>query len=90
MNLEINNARIRIDANYYGEGSVLRGDRSSGGDSISVEASLDSAASTEQIAVLLKEAEASCFTIGALRNPVPVAVTAVVNGQPFDPARPAT
>jgi hypothetical protein len=29
-------------------------------------------------------AEATCFTMAALRNPAPVALEATVNGQPFN------
>jgi hypothetical protein len=37
------------------------------------------------VAQLIKMAEATCFTLAALRNPAPVALEATVNGQPFDP-----
>jgi hypothetical protein len=35
-------------------------------------------------------AEATCFTLAALRNPAPVALEATVNGQPFDPEKPGS
>ena len=40
----------------------------------------------ERLAQLITMAEATCFTMAALRNPVPVALEATVNGQPFSPA----
>lgn len=44
---------------------------------------LDTEESPDKIAPLLKEAEAACYTIGSLRNPSPVGVSATVNGKPF-------
>jgi len=35
------------------------------------------------MAQLIKMAEATCFTMAALRNPAPVELAATVNGQPF-------
>jgi hypothetical protein len=52
--------------------------------SFSVHVSLDSDEPPEKLAFLVKEAEMGCFTLGALRNPVEVAVTTRVNGQAFD------
>ena len=42
----------------------------------------------ERLAQLITMAEATCFTMAALRNPAPVALEATVNGQPFNPATP--
>jgi hypothetical protein len=39
------------------------------------------------VAQLIKMAEATCFTLAALRNAAPVALEAAVNGQPFDPEK---
>jgi hypothetical protein len=39
------------------------------------------------VAQLIKMAEATYFTLAALRNPAPVALEATVNGQSFDPER---
>jgi hypothetical protein len=56
-------------------------------DSIKTELSLDSDEPPERVAQLIKMAEATCFTLAALRNPAPVALEASVNGQPFDAER---
>ena len=45
---------------------------------------LDSDEPPARVAQLIKMAEATCFTIAALRNPAPVALEATVNGRPFD------
>ena len=55
-------------------------------DSIHTELSLDSEEPPERLAKLITMAEATCFTMAALRNPASVALEATVNGQPFNPA----
>jgi len=47
--------------------------------------SLDSDEPPERLAQLITMAEATCFTMAALRNPAPVALEATVNGRPFNP-----
>jgi hypothetical protein len=54
-------------------------------DSIKTELSLDSDEPPERIAQLVKMAEATCFTLAALRNPAPVELATIVNSQAFDP-----
>jgi organic hydroperoxide reductase OsmC/OhrA len=78
------NLRVKVTGKYLREGSLLRGDARSFADSCQIEVSLDSDEPAERIAQLIKEAEASCFTIGALRNPTPVDLVAAVNGKSFD------
>jgi hypothetical protein len=47
--------------------------------------SRDSEEPPARIAQLITMAEATCFTMAALRNPAPVALEATVNGQPCNP-----
>ena len=84
LNLETRDLRVKVTGKYLREGSVLRGDASSYADSCQIEVLLDSDEPAERVAQFIKEAEASCFTIGALRNPVPVDLTVSLNGKPFD------
>ena len=86
LHIEPKNVRLKVTARYYREGSVLAGNAKTMCDSIKTELSLDSDEPPERVAQLIKMAEATCFTIAALRNPVPVALAATVNGRPFDPA----
>ena len=67
--------------------SVLAGNARTWCDAIKTELSLDSDEPPERVAQLIKMAEATCFTLAALRNLAPVALEATVNGQPFDPER---
>jgi organic hydroperoxide reductase OsmC/OhrA len=85
LNVEPKNVRLNVTARYHREGSILAGNATTMCDSIKTELSLDSDEPPERIAQLIKMAEATCFTMAALRNPVPVELDATVNGQPFDP-----
>jgi hypothetical protein len=87
LHIEPKNVRITITARYSRAGSVIAGNASTTCDSIKTELSLDSDEPPERVAQLIKMAEATCFTLTALRNPSPVALEAMVNGEPFDPAK---
>ncbi|MGH8070264.1 MAG: hypothetical protein ACRERE_34495 [Candidatus Entotheonellia bacterium] len=87
LHIEPKNVRIKITAQYSREGSVIAGNAHTRCDSIKTELSLDSDEPPERVAQLIKMAEATCFTLAALRNQAPVALAATVNGQPFTPAR---
>ena len=84
LRIEPKNVCIKITARYSREGSVIAGDARTSCDSIKTELLLDGDEPAERIAQLIKMAEATCFTLAALRNPAPVALEATVNGQPFD------
>ena len=83
--MEPKNVRIKVTPRYSRTGSIHAGDAATMCDAIHTELSLDSAEPPERIAQLIKMAEATCFTMAALRNPAPVALAATVNGQPFNP-----
>jgi hypothetical protein len=87
LHIEPKNVRLKITARYSREGSVMAGNARTMCDWIKTELSLDSDERPERVAQLIKMAEATCFTLAALRNPAPVALEATVNGQPFDPER---
>jgi hypothetical protein len=84
LHIEPKNVCIKVTARYHREGSVLAGNAHTMCDSIKTELSLDSDQPPERVAQLIKMAEATCFTLAALRNPAPVALEATVNGQAFD------
>ena len=85
LHIEPKNVRITVTARYSREGSVLAGNAQTRCDSIHTELSLDSEEPPERIAHLITMAEATCFTMAALRNPAPVQLQATVNGRPFHP-----
>ena len=84
LHIEPKNVRIKVTARYHREGSVLAGNAHTMCDSIKTELSLDSDEPPERVAQLIRMAEATCFTLAALRNPAPVALEATVNSQAFD------
>ena len=85
LHIEPKNVRITVTARYSRTGSVLAGDAKTMCDSIRTELSLDSEEPPDRIAQLITMAEATYFTMAALRNPAPLALEATVNGQPFHP-----
>ena len=88
LHIEPKNVRIKVTARYSRTGSVLTGDAQTRCDSIHAEMSLDSEEPPEHLTQLITMAEATCFTMAALRNPAPVTLEATINGQPFNPATP--
>ena len=81
LHVEPRNVLIRVHGLYSRQGAILAGDIQSTCDSIRTEVSLESDEPPEKVAQLLKLAEASCFTIAALRNPTPVELEVTLNGE---------
>lgn len=71
---------IDIDAEYFAEGSLLRGERKAGVDSLTVHVSVRSDHPAEAVARVIREAEAGCFTLGAIRQAHPVHLAGNLNG----------
>jgi uncharacterized OsmC-like protein len=86
QNLDLS-VKITIDGEYFSEGSLLRGDRKAGAESIQIEVSVDGDYPADLISRMVAEAEAGCFTLNALRNPSPVTVNAKLNGSPVESER---
>jgi hypothetical protein len=83
MKVDVRDVRVNVTARYYREGSVLAGTIKSGCESVHTEVHLESDEPPARVAELIRVAEASCFTMGALRNPTPCELTAVMNGEPL-------
>jgi len=79
QNLDLK-VKITVDGEYFSEGSILRGDRKAGAESVQVNVAVEGEHPPDLIARIVREAEAGCFTINALRNPSPVTVSATLNG----------
>ena len=84
LKIEPRNVRIKVTAKYFREGSVIQGTARVVCDGIRTELSLDSDEPPERVAHLIMMAEASCFTMAALRNNTPCELVSTLNGQPFD------
>lgn len=83
LKIPVQNVRVRVSAKYRRAGSVLAGTATAGCEGVHLELELDSAAPQEQLRELVRVAEASCYTAGALREPVPIELAATVNGEPL-------
>jgi hypothetical protein len=81
--MEPKNVRIKVDAKYYREGSVLAGTAEAMCDALVTELTFDCDEPPERIAKLISMAEATCYTLGALRKAVPCELKSTVNDAPF-------
>lgn len=84
--MEPRNIRIKVTAQYRREGSVIAGDARAWCDYVKTELELDCDEPPHRVSQLIRMAEASCYTIGTIRNPTPVELSATVNGSAFDVA----
>jgi hypothetical protein len=84
LSLKPTGIRIRVQARYHREGSVLRGDAVTVCDGINTELHFDSDATEDGNRHLARMAEASCFTMAALRQPVTCTLAVTVNGSSLD------
>ena len=75
--------RVTVESKFFREGSVLAGTAKTQCDSIVTRLEMDSDETQDRVAKLIRMAEASCFTMAALRNVAPVELETSVNGQPF-------
>lgn len=82
--MEPKNVRIKVTSKFFRDGSVIAGTARTECDAITTELSLESDEPPDRIAHLIRMAEASCYTMAALRNVVPVALVSTVNSRPFD------
>jgi len=80
LDLQVRDVRIRVEARFHREGSVLKGDARTVCDGVRTELHFDSDDTQERNQQLARMAEASCFTISALRQPVDCVLEVSVNG----------
>ncbi len=81
--MEPRNVAIKVTARYRREGSVIEGTARVRCEGVTTELTLDCDDTAERIGQLIRMAEASCYTMAALREPVDAQLIPTVNGQPF-------
>jgi hypothetical protein len=81
MELQAQNVTVRVTGNYSITGASLKGDRKSFADGYEMIVEMESNEPPERIKKYIRRAEDECFTIFALRNPIPVVLSTVVNGE---------
>ena len=84
LKIEPRNVTIKVTARYRREGSVIQNDAKSFCEGITTELQLDCDEPPQRIAQLIGMAEATCYTLAALRNPADVQLLSTVNGTAFD------
>jgi hypothetical protein len=84
MKLPIRNLRVKVSARYHRAGSILAGTATAGCDGIRTDVQLDSDEPAARVVELIRAAENSCYTIGALRNPVSCELGVELNGRVLD------
>jgi hypothetical protein len=83
LSIEVRDVRIRVEARFHRTGSVIRGDADTVCDGVRTSLSFASDQTDERNTQLARMAEASCYTIGALRRPVECVLDVTVNGRTF-------
>jgi hypothetical protein len=81
LKIDVQNVRVKVTAQYRRAGSVLAGTASSGCDKVTTELTLESEEPPDRVAQLVRMSEASCYTIGALREPTPCELVVTLNGE---------
>jgi organic hydroperoxide reductase OsmC/OhrA len=84
MKVPIHRAHARVRAEFYEEGSVLRGTVTSGCTNVSLEVNVESSGDPQRIEQLMRAAEQNCYVSQAVVNPVPVQLVVNLNGLPLD------
>lgn len=77
-------ATCRVRAHWTSQGSVFAGTITSTCHGVEIHVELDSDEEPNRVAALLRNAEGGCYAQSAVQTAVPVAGTAVVNGEHFD------
>jgi uncharacterized OsmC-like protein len=81
MKIELKQVHVDQVIRFFRKGSILGGTIQSGSHGIEVQVDVESDESTDKIARLVRIAQESCFTHGALANPVPIETTVRLNGE---------
>jgi len=83
MKLELKQVHVEQVMRFFRKGSILGGTIQSGSLGLEVRVDVESDEPRDKIARLVRVAQESCFTHGAIANPVPVQTDVRLNGQPL-------
>jgi hypothetical protein len=84
MKIELKQVHVDQLIRFFRKGSILGGTIQSGSLGIEVQVDVEADEPQDKIARLVHVARESCFTHGALAQPVPVETTLRLNGQPLE------
>ena len=83
MKLELKQVHVEQVMRFFRKGSILGGTIRSGSLGLEVRVDVEADEPRDKIARLVRVAQESCFTHGAIANPVPVETDVRLNGQPL-------
>jgi hypothetical protein len=83
MKLEVRNASVKVRFRKFLGGSVLKGTVYNRWDGVDTHLAIESDASPEKLAHLIRNAKNGCFAEGLIVQSVPLNSTVEVNGKPF-------
>jgi uncharacterized OsmC-like protein len=84
MKLELKKVEIDQVMRFFRKGSILGGTIQSGSLGLEVRVDVESREPGDKIARLVRVAQESCFTHGALAHPVPIETNVRLNGRPLE------
>ena len=80
LKLNVKSAKARVRGRYYGSGSIQAETVDTGCEGIETELTIESDEDPAAIAKLVRVSEDGCFVIQSLRNPTPVSMNVLLNG----------
>jgi uncharacterized OsmC-like protein len=80
LKLNVKSAKARVRGRYYGSGSIRAETVDTGCEGIETELTIESDEDPAAIAKLVRVSEDGCFVIQSLRNPTPVSMNVLLNG----------
>ena len=86
LGVTIDKARMHIEVNWRITGSVFQQTRAADVRSVETHLQIDSDSDPQLVAAAIRNARGGCFAGQAIKNPVDLIETAVLNGDKFDPA----
>jgi hypothetical protein len=81
LKLEVGELKISQRLRLWREGSVRAGTARSGVSALEVDLEIESDEPPEKIAELVRAAKGTCFTHGAIAEPVPIETSVKLNGE---------
>ncbi len=81
MKVEFDSARVEIKCHFGRRGSVLAGTVAARSEGVEVAVKIESSAPPDQVAQVVRNAEAGCYVIQTIRHPTPATTTLEVNGK---------
>ena len=85
LKTHIDKAKVFVVARFKNEGSVLRETVQAQGLGVETRCEITSAEPVENIAKVVRNAEAGCYVIQTIRQPTEVRSQYLLNGAAFDP-----